>query len=453
MTPSQINPFYAARIRNSYAGLDWTSKSGPTYAKLPRAPINASPVPHLTSLYHFDRAGQYGKRSYPGNCGGGLIRDLLLYFKPQSVFNPMTGSGTCRDVCNELATDCWSSDLHENCDACDATQFPRACFEFAWIHPPYWRQKLYCDDPRDLSRAPTLEAFLDRYRLLIENVAGALVPSGKLAILMGDSPIAKPVSFRSPTTRSNWRSPPDCGNAARTSSASATELRAAAKYIGRPLSPACTTCAWSLRSREAWRNYTQLQFMRLNALHLVATSLEQRPVAIIIIVSPSYASRDESMSTLAVALKDEIRRLARKEIRAQTGSTERTVAQHRREIAALKRKLREQEKLISVLATQKRHAAQMSAEDNGANGGVRFSARSAKAQRRRAGLSAADYARLVGVSPLTIYSWENGKSRPRKEQLASLFALRGLGKREALAKLKLLSPGAKRPTSKRPAKK
>ena len=44
--------------------------------------VNASPVPHLTSLYHFHRAGEYGDRSYPGNCGGNLIKDLLLYFKP-----------------------------------------------------------------------------------------------------------------------------------------------------------------------------------------------------------------------------------------------------------------------------------------------------------------------------------------------------------------------------------
>ncbi len=53
-------------------------------------------------------------------------------------------------------------------------------------------------------------------------------------------------------------------------------------------------------------------------------------------------------------------------------------------------------------------------------------------------MSAADYARLVGVSQLTIYNWEQGKSRPRKEQLASLIALRGIGKREAVAKLELL---------------
>jgi transcriptional regulator with XRE-family HTH domain len=61
-----------------------------------------------------------------------------------------------------------------------------------------------------------------------------------------------------------------------------------------------------------------------------------------------------------------------------------------------------------------------------------------KAQRERTGLSAADYAKLVGVSALTIYNWEQGKTRPRQEQLAALVAIRGIGKREALAKLELL---------------
>lgn len=181
MSTAIINPYYAARNTAS-ASQNPQSR----YAKLPRIPVNASPVPHLTSLYHFDRAGDYGDRAYPGNCGGNLIKDLLRYFQPASVFDPMTGSGTCRDVCDELAIYCWSSDLHEDHDACDASQFPRGCFEFAWIHPPYWRQKLYCDDPRDLSRTPMLPAFLERYRLLIANCAGSLVPGGKLAILMGD---------------------------------------------------------------------------------------------------------------------------------------------------------------------------------------------------------------------------------------------------------------------------
>jgi hypothetical protein len=180
-----INPHYAARTKR-FAPLRQESPAPPVYVKLPRAPINASPVPGLTSLYHNAEAGNYGNRGYPGNCGGNLIKDLLRYFKVRSCFDPMTGSGTCRDVCRELGVYCWSSDLHQGADACDASQFPRGCFNFSWIHPPYWRQKLYTEDARCLSRTPTLEAFLERYRLLIDNCAGALVSGGKLAILMGD---------------------------------------------------------------------------------------------------------------------------------------------------------------------------------------------------------------------------------------------------------------------------
>jgi DNA-binding XRE family transcriptional regulator len=70
--------------------------------------------------------------------------------------------------------------------------------------------------------------------------------------------------------------------------------------------------------------------------------------------------------------------------------------------------------------------------------GVRFSARSVKAQRARLGLSAKDFGRLVGVSALTVYSWESGKSRPRKKQLAGLAAVRRLGKREARKRLEMI---------------
>ena len=82
------------------------------------------------------------------------------------------------------------------------------------------------------------------------------------------------------------------------------------------------------------------------------------------------------------------------------------------------------------------------------DGDTRFSARSVAPQRRRTGLSAADYAKLVGVSPLTIYNWEHNKSRPRQGQFKSLVALRGLGKREALAKLAPMDKPAK-PAAKR----
>lgn len=187
------NPFYAARLARLHAGPHSLPRlSSPQddlparYAKLPLPPRTASPVPGLTSLYHNSEAGPYGDRGYPGNCGGNLIRDLLRYFRPASVYDPMTGSGTCRDVCKELEIYCYSSDLHKGEDACEPSPHTRGCFEFCWLHPPYWRQKLYCDDPRDLSRTPTLQAFLARYQALIASSAGSLTPGGKLAVLMGD---------------------------------------------------------------------------------------------------------------------------------------------------------------------------------------------------------------------------------------------------------------------------
>ncbi len=186
-----LNPYFAARDRRLQS--HWPIEpQRAVYAKLPLAPRNASPVPHLTSLYHFSKAGEYGDRSYPGNCSGNLIKDLLLYFKPSGVcLDPMSGSGTCLDVCNELGIPCMSWDIHQGCDACDKDGFSDEVFDFIWAHPPYWRQKLYADDPRDLSRAPTLEDFLRRYGQFIRNCARALKPDGKLAILMGDYTDAK----------------------------------------------------------------------------------------------------------------------------------------------------------------------------------------------------------------------------------------------------------------------
>jgi hypothetical protein len=192
-----INPFLAARrFRRATATpqpqpeprQERRPESGqPVYAMLPRAPKNASPVPHLTSLYHNAEAGPYGDRRYPGNCSGNLIRDLLLFFKPDGiVLDPMAGSGTCADVCRELGIPCMSWDIHQGIDACDPAGFGADTFAFIWSHPAYWRQKLYLDDPRDLSRASTLEEFLRRYGRFIINCKNALKPGGKLAVLMGD---------------------------------------------------------------------------------------------------------------------------------------------------------------------------------------------------------------------------------------------------------------------------
>lgn len=175
-----VNPYFPRQRPRA-------SHSEPLYARLPSAPRNASPVPNLTSLHHSSNAGDYGNRRYPGNCGGTLIRNLLLYFQPKNVFDPMTGSGTCRDVCRELGIACLSQDIRHGFDATNPASFAASpTFDFVWAHPPYWRQKLYTNHPGDLSRAPTLDEFLTGYATFISNCERVLSKHGKLVILMGD---------------------------------------------------------------------------------------------------------------------------------------------------------------------------------------------------------------------------------------------------------------------------
>lgn len=153
---------------------------------LPHAPITASPVPWLTSIHSTPGRGHYGDARYPGNCSGKIIRDLLLFFQPRNVLDPMTGSGTCRDVCRELRLPCYSGDIRTGFDACDASSYPAEKYDFVWLHPPYWRMKKYTQDPRDLSGAPTMEDFYKRlYRLLVA-ASSKLSENGRMAVLMGD---------------------------------------------------------------------------------------------------------------------------------------------------------------------------------------------------------------------------------------------------------------------------
>jgi DNA-binding transcriptional regulator YiaG len=145
------------------------------------------------------------------------------------------------------------------------------------------------------------------------------------------------------------------------------------------------------------------------------------------------------MPNIAAVLKAEISRLAKKEAKAATSQLKKASVQHRSDIAKLRQLIGQQAKAITQLKKQTQEC-QLPAAEEPLNG-VRFSARSTKAQRKRLGLSAEKYAKLVGVSALTIYSWEAGKTKPRKAQLAALVAVRGIGKREAMQRLEEMKKG------------
>jgi len=159
------------------------------------------------------------------------------------------------------------------------------------------------------------------------------------------------------------------------------------------------------------------------------------------------------MANLASALKEEIGRLARKEIRQQTAGTSKTVTQCERDIAALKRQMEDLQRKLSSLRTQdaprqtaskkksstkaatKKQAAAAASGSGQQSSRARFSAKGLKANRERLGLSADNYGKLVGVSGLSIYNWEQGKARPRESSIAALMTIRGIGKREAAKRL------------------
>jgi DNA-binding transcriptional regulator YiaG len=140
------------------------------------------------------------------------------------------------------------------------------------------------------------------------------------------------------------------------------------------------------------------------------------------------------MANFAAALREEICRLARREIRAQTTPTRQAIVRYRHEILRLKRQLREQQRRMDTLERKKTKSSSDVA-NNEQLAGLRFSTRSVKAQRRRLGLSAEYYGRLIGVSGLTIYNWEHGRSRPRAAQFEALAAVRGITRSEAAERL------------------
>jgi len=150
------------------------------------------------------------------------------------------------------------------------------------------------------------------------------------------------------------------------------------------------------------------------------------------------------MPNIGAVLKQEIVRLSRREVRAQVQTTKKASAQYRRDIAALKREVEALKRQIGLLQ-RRGPGGPRAVPAESTNRKVRFVAKGLRSQRNRVGLSADDYARLVGVSAQTIYNWEQGHTAPRPEQLRAIAALRGIGKREAAARLDGMKAARKSP--------
>lgn len=140
------------------------------------------------------------------------------------------------------------------------------------------------------------------------------------------------------------------------------------------------------------------------------------------------------MPNIAEVLKAEISRLSRKEIRGEIAALKKATAQQRTHIAALRRKVEHLEKQLERASTSSRRPKDAGREVE-AKSGLRFRPSGLASHRKRLGLSAADFGRLLGVSGQSIYKWETGEVRPRRGQLEAIAVVRKMGRHEALARL------------------
>jgi len=151
------------------------------------------------------------------------------------------------------------------------------------------------------------------------------------------------------------------------------------------------------------------------------------------------------MPNLANTLKQEITRIARKELRTELSSLRKTVTSHRTDLARLKRDSASLEQEVRRLRRELDKLSPASGPDEAEGTAVassfRYSAERLAAARAKLGLSAADFGLLAGASTLSIYKWERG-TRPQKKFMPALAKAMTIGKREALARLEALKPSA-----------
>ena len=139
----------------------------------------------LTSLLRYPDRGPWGQSGYKGNCPGFLIVDLVNYFNPESVFDPMEGSGTTGEVCADLNVDYEGRDLRSGFDLLSGP-LPDRLFDLVFWHPPYWPGFRYSEHPNDFSTARNITDYLDRFHAGFQRLVGLLTPTGRLVVLIGD---------------------------------------------------------------------------------------------------------------------------------------------------------------------------------------------------------------------------------------------------------------------------
>ena len=150
------------------------------------------------------------------------------------------------------------------------------------------------------------------------------------------------------------------------------------------------------------------------------------------------------MSNFSAALRNEILRVTRKELKTELATLRKTVSTQRSDIAALKRdtktltsQLKALQKVVqrssSDAATPARETTPQEAPRR--TNSQAFDGNALAAKRKQLGITQEAMATLLQASALSVYKWESSQVQPRAKQLARIQEVLKLGKRAALAQL------------------
>ena len=144
------------------------------------------------------------------------------------------------------------------------------------------------------------------------------------------------------------------------------------------------------------------------------------------------------MSNIAKVLKAEIARISKREAKSATQGIGKSNTWLRKTVADLKRRVllleKENKRLV---VTVKKYQVESPQKPDEETSKARLTSRGIHGLRGRLRLSQAGFAKLVGVTPYSVYLWETKKTalNLRDKTKAALLSIRGLGAKEAKEKL------------------
>lgn len=147
------------------------------------------------------------------------------------------------------------------------------------------------------------------------------------------------------------------------------------------------------------------------------------------VVAAPARGASQKMPTLAATLKAEIRRLAGREVQKALRSLRRTQRQmkvlrarnraHRTDLRRLERRLERVKVRGGALGRRGR--------------GSRTSPEAIRTLRARLGMTRDEFARVLGVSPGSIFGWETGRTMPRGSSVQRIVDVKKMGVRKTRA--------------------